>query len=109
MRPDRIIMGEVRDGEAFDLLQALNTGHQGTLSTIHANSAAETLTRFATCVMMAGIELPHRTVRANIGDALPLIVHLKRPHGRRSVTEVLRVDGYDRSTDEYRLKVLYQK
>src|SRR5439155_11095278 len=70
MRPDRILLGEVRGEEAFDLLQALNTGHAGSLSTIHANSAPQSLTRFSTCVMMSGIELPHKTVRANIGDAL---------------------------------------
>src|SRR5262249_11748644 len=75
MRPDRILLGEVRGEEAFDLMQALNTGHQGTLSTTHANSAALSLTRFATCVMMAGIELPHRTVRANIAESLQYLVH----------------------------------
>jgi len=91
----------VRGGEAFDLLQAMNTGHQGTLSTIHANSGPETLTRFATCVMMAGIELPHRTVRANIADALDLVVHIERRDGKRFVNEVLRVKGYDYSEDRY--------
>src|SRR5437867_816995 len=63
MRPDRILLGEVRGGEAFDLLQAMNTGHSGSLSTIHASSGSQTLTRFATCVMMSGVELPHKTVR----------------------------------------------
>src|SRR5262249_62159830 len=69
MRPDRIVLGEVRGGEAFELLQAMNTGHSGSISTIHASSAPQTLTRLATCVMMSGIDLPHRTVRANIAEA----------------------------------------
>lgn len=109
MRPDRILLGEVRGGEAFDLLQALNTGHSGTLSTIHANSARQTLTRFATCVMMSGIELPHRAVRSNIGDALNLLVHIERRQGKRSVTEVLRIQGYDSAEDRYELQTVYAK
>lgn len=68
-RPDRIIVGEVRGGEAFDLLQALNTGHAGSLCTLHANSARQAVTRFADCVLQSGIELPHRAIMANIGSA----------------------------------------
>jgi pilus assembly protein CpaF len=103
LRPDRILLGEVRGPEAFDLLQAMNTGHSGTLSTIHANSAAETLTRIATCVAMSGVELPHRTVCANIGEALRLLVHVERRRGRRVVTEILRVKRYDATSDHYTL------
>src|SRR5262249_2053854 len=66
-RPDRIIVGEVRGGEAYDLLQALNTGHAGTLSTIHANSAPQALNRLASCVLQAGIELPYDAIRHQIG------------------------------------------
>src|SRR5262249_16927450 len=94
MRPDRILLGEVRGEEAFDLLQAMNTGHSGSLSTIHASSARQTLARFATCVLMSGIELPHTTVRANIADALHLVVHigrLRQPQGRRCVIQLVRV------------------
>jgi pilus assembly protein CpaF len=106
MRPDRILLGEVRGEEAFDLMQALNTGHQGTLSTTHANSAALSLTRFATCVMMSGVELPHKTVRANIGEALHYLVHMERRHGSRRVMEVVRVKGYDPSEDRYDLETV---
>src|SRR5262249_49736918 len=109
LRPDRILLGEVRGPEAFDLLQILNTGHQSTLSTIHANSAAQSLTRFATCVMMSGIELPHRVVRANIAEALQLLVHLERWQGTRAVTEIIKVNGYDPSEDKYDLETLYLK
>jgi pilus assembly protein CpaF len=107
LRPDRIVLGEVRGAEAFDLLQAMNTGHEGTISTIHANSAAKSLTRFAACVSMAGIDLPHHRVRADIGEALRLLVHLERRHGQRVVTEVFRIDGYDAQKDRYDLEVLY--
>jgi pilus assembly protein CpaF len=109
LRPDRVLLGEVRGGEAFDLLQALNTGHSGTLSTIHADSGARTLTRLTTCVMMSGIELPHKAVRSNIADAVQLLVHLARRHGRRCITEVLRIKGYDPSEDRYELESVYTK
>jgi len=107
LRPDRILLGEVRGGEAFDLLQALNTGHSGTLSTTHADSASETLTRFATCVMMAGIELPYHVVRAQIGEGLDLVVHLERRPGKRQVTEALRVHGYNAAENRFELERVY--
>jgi len=100
-RPDRIILGEVRGGEAFDLLQALNTGHSGTLSTIHANSAKQALSRFTSCVLQSGVELPYQAIRANIGDALHLLIHLERRNGRRIVAEVLRLARFDPQTDRY--------
>ena len=84
----------------------MNTGHQGTLSTIHANSGAETLTRLATCVVMSGVELPHRTVRENIGSAVHLVVHIERKEGRRIVREVLRVRGYEFPSDRYDLETV---
>src|SRR5205809_1345865 len=108
-RPDRILLGEVRGSEAFDLLQAMNTGHQGTLSTIHANSAAETLTRFATCVMMAGIEVPHGRVRANIGETVQYLIHLERRNVKRYVNEVLHVKGYEPFQERYVLETIYPK
>jgi len=94
-RPDRIIVGEVRGGEAFDLLQALNTGHLGSLTTIHGNSAAQALTRLAHCVLMADVALPHSSIREAVGLAIHIVVHIKRESGRRVVTEVVRVRGYD--------------
>ena len=100
-RPDRIILGEVRGGEAFDLLQALNTGHSGTLSTIHANSAGQALSRFTSCVLQSGVELPYQAIRANIGDALHLVVHLERRNGRRVVAEALRLQKFDPQADRY--------
>jgi pilus assembly protein CpaF len=68
-RPDRIILGEIRGGEAFDLLQLLNTGHSGTLSTVHSNSAAQALSRFTTCVLQSEMELPYRAIKSNIADS----------------------------------------
>jgi len=109
LRPDRILVGEVRGGEAFDLLQALNTGHQGTLSTIHANSSREAISRFTTCVLMSGIELPYKAVRANIGEALKWLVHLKRCDGSRRVTEVSRLQRYDEADDRYELETVYEQ
>src|SRR5579872_6477055 len=94
-RPDRIIVGEVRGGEAFDLLQALNTGHSGSLCTLHANSAQQAIRRFADCVLQSGIELPHRAILANIGNSVDSIVHIARVRGRRSVSEVLAVQCLD--------------
>ena len=102
-RPDRIIVGEVRGGEAFDLLQALNTGHLGSLSTIHANSAEQALTRLAHCVMTANVGLPHRSVREAIALAIHLIVHIARVHGRRRVTEIVSIRGFDGQVDRFDL------
>jgi pilus assembly protein CpaF len=100
-RPDRIIVGEVRGGEAFDLLQALNTGHSGTLSTIHANSAEQALARFSSCVVQSGIELPYQAVRYQIADAIDLVLHLGRVEGSRVVKELIRVGRYDVERDRY--------
>jgi pilus assembly protein CpaF len=103
-RPDRILVGEVRGGEAFDLLQALNTGHQGSLSTIHANSAEQALTRLAHCVLTANIGLPHASIREAIALAIHLVVHVARVEGRRHVTEITRLKGYDARTDGFVLQ-----
>jgi pilus assembly protein CpaF len=97
MRPDRIIVGEVRGAEALDMLQAMNTGHEGSLSTIHANSPRDALNRLETMVLMAGFELPLRAIRHHISSALDVIVQLERlDDGSRHVTaisEVQRMEG----------------
>jgi pilus assembly protein CpaF len=106
-RPDRIILGEVRGGEAFDLLQALNTGHSGTLSTIHANSAEQAVTRFISCVLQSGIELPYKAIRSNIGDAVQFLLHIERRSGRRYVAQLLRLIRYDAGQDKYDFEPVY--
>jgi pilus assembly protein CpaF len=106
-RPDRIILGEVRGGEAFDLLQALNTGHSGTLSTIHANSAEQAVTRFTSCVLQSGIELPYRAIRSNIGDAVQFLLHIERRSGCRYVAQLLRLIRYDAGQDKYDFESVY--
>lgn len=103
-RPDRILVGEVRGAEAFDLLQALNTGHLGSLSTIHANSAEQALVRMAHCVLTANVGLPHRSIREAIGLAIHLIVHIARVDGRRRVAEVVAVNGYDTNADRFAIQ-----
>jgi pilus assembly protein CpaF len=92
MRPDRIIVGEVRGGEALDMLQAMNTGHEGSLTTVHANSPRDSLARIETMVLMAGFELPIRAVRQQVAAALDLIVHIDRlEDGSRRVTQITEV------------------
>ncbi|HET7487285.1 MAG TPA: CpaF family protein [Acidimicrobiales bacterium] len=96
MRPDRIVVGEVRGAEALDMLQAMNTGHEGSLTTVHANSARDALTRLETMVLMAGFDLPMRAIREQITSAIDLIVHLdRRSDGRRLVTSVTEVQGME--------------
>jgi Flp pilus assembly CpaF family ATPase len=96
MRPDRIVVGEVRGAEALDMLQAMNTGHEGSLSTVHANSPREALQRLETLVLFAGTELPQRAVREQIVGAIPLIVHVARTSdGRRRVTSIEEVTGLE--------------
>lgn len=106
-RPDRIILGEVRGGEAFDLLQALNTGHSGTLSTIHANSAAQALSRFENCVLESKVDLPYRAIQANIGDSVGMVVHIERNAGQRRVGQVLRVRRFDHTRNSYQLETMF--
>ena len=96
MRPDRIIVGEVRGGEALDMLQAMNTGHDGSMTTVHANSPRDALKRLETMVMMAGIDLPVRAIREHISSALSLVVHLARfTDGSRRITHITEVTGME--------------
>ncbi|HEY4097166.1 MAG TPA: CpaF family protein [Baekduia sp.] len=105
MRPDRIIVGEIRDGAALDMLAAMTTGHDGSLSTVHAGSPAEALRRVETLALMADVALPHAAIREQIADALDLVVHQARLHdGRRQVTavsEVVRIAAGPATRDLY--------
>ena len=95
-RPDRIILGEVRGMEARTLLDSFNTGHAGSLATIHANSATKALRRFANLVMRSHQQSTIEDVEAEIGDAVDFVVHIERQMGRRLVSEIVRLEGYDR-------------
>jgi pilus assembly protein CpaF len=108
-RPDRIIVGEVRGGEAFDLLQALNTGHAGSLSTIHANSTVHALSRLTNCVLESGVELPYAAIRANIAVSINLVVQIERTGTRRAVTDVLEIHRYNHAEDTFDLIPLGRK
>ena len=94
-RPDRIIVGELRGGEAFDLLQALNTGHAGSLSTIHANSGEQGWRGLRRASSRAGLRLPYQAVRYQIADAIDVELHLERRRGMRVVEELITVGRYD--------------
>lgn len=99
MRPDRIIVGEARGGEALDMLQAMNTGHDGSMTTIHSNSPRDTLRRIETMVLMAGLELPLRAIREQVSSAIELIVHMERLRdGTRKVVHVAEVQGMEGDT-----------
>ena len=106
-RPDRILLGEIRGAEAFDLLQLLNTGHSGTISTVHANSASQAISRFTSCVLQSGVDLPYRAIKNNIADSLSLLVHVDRRPGRRFVSEVVEISGFDSELDRYQLNTLF--
>jgi pilus assembly protein CpaF len=96
MRPDRIIVGEVRGPEAFDMLQAMNTGHDGSMSTVHANSPRDSLYRLENMVMMANLNLPLKAVRMHIASALNLIVHIERMRdGIRRVQSIAEIAGME--------------
>jgi len=99
MRPDRIIVGECRGGEALDMLQAMNTGHDGSLTTVHANNPRESISRLETLVMMAGMELPQKAIREQISSAVDLIVQQSRLRdGSRKIISITEVQGMEEDT-----------
>jgi len=96
MRPDRIVVGECRGGEALDMLQAMNTGHEGSMTTLHANNTRDSLSRLETMVLMAGMELPHRAIRDQVASAIDMIVQLERMRdGSRRVVSITEVQGME--------------
>ena len=96
MRPDRIVVGECRGGEALDMLQAMNTGHDGSMTTVHANTPRDALSRLETMVLMAGIDLPVRAIREQIASAVDLIVQQSRlKDGTRKITSITEVQGME--------------
>jgi pilus assembly protein CpaF len=99
MRPDRIVVGECRGGEAVDMLQAMNTGHDGSMTTIHANSPRDALRRIETMVMMAGMDLPLKAIREQVSSSMELVVQLERMRdGSRKVVKVSEVQGMEGET-----------
>jgi pilus assembly protein CpaF len=96
MRPDRIVVGEVRGGEALDMLQAMNTGHDGSICTIHSNSPRDAIARLETMVLMAGMDLPMRAIREQIAAGIQFIVHQSRfKDGSRKITHVTEITGME--------------
>jgi pilus assembly protein CpaF len=106
-RPDRIIVGEVRGTEARTLLDSLNTGHSGSLATIHANSASKALGRFANLVLRGNPQLSYADIEAEIGEAVDYVIHIEREPSRRVVREVLRVFGYDRRAEHFETEYVF--
>jgi pilus assembly protein CpaF len=99
MRPDRIVVGEVRGAEALDMLQAMNTGHDGSLTTVHANSSRDALSRIETMVAMSGVQFPIAALRSQIASAIDVIIHMERHEdGRRRVTSVQEINGMESDT-----------
>ncbi len=108
-RPDRIILGEIRGEEAFDLLQALNTGHSGSMSTIHANNSFLAISRLASCVLQAKVDLPYFSIKQNIADAVDYIIHIERRKNKRFITEVLHLIGYNQPQDKFDFEFIYKR
>ena len=105
-RPDHIVVGEVRGGEAADLLQALNTGHGGSLTTVHANNAESALSRIASCAMQGGSELPWEVTCRGVVDGIAMVIHMTRREGRRFVEEAAFVKGYEAKENRWDIERL---
>ena len=106
LRPDRLVIGEIRGGESLDLLQALNTGHDGSMSTIHANSPVDCLSRIETCALLSGIDIPLSALRAQVASAIEAVVHTARlSDGSRKITNVSEVLPLENG--EYRMQDIY--
>jgi pilus assembly protein CpaF len=109
MRPDRIVIGEIRGGEALDLIQAMTSGHRGCLSTVHATLPIDTLSRLETMALMSDVDVPLNVLRAQIASAIDIVIQVaRRPDGSREVTHVSEVLGYDRE-EGYRIRHLYEQ
>jgi pilus assembly protein CpaF len=109
MRPDRIVIGEIRGGEALDLIQAMTSGHRGCLSTVHATVPLDTLSRLETMALMSDVEVPLNVLRAQIASAIDTIVQVsRRSDGSRCVTHVTEVQGYDQQSG-YRVSHLFER
>ena len=106
-RPDHIVVGEVRGGEAADLLQALNTGHGGSLTTVHANNAESALSRIASCAMQGGGELPWEVTCRGVVDGIALVIHMTRREGRRFVEEAAFVKGYEAGENRWLIEPVW--
>ena len=110
MRPDRIIVGEVRGGEALDMLQAMNTGHDGSLSTVHANTTRDALSRLETMVLMAGMDLPERAIKEQVASAINLLIHLARlSDGTRKLVRISEITGMEGNTIVMQDIYVYEK
>jgi pilus assembly protein CpaF len=106
LRPDRIVVGEIRSGEALDLLQAMNTGHEGSMSTIHANTPRDSLSRLETCALFSGIEIPLSALREQVGSAIHMVIQTARLHdGTRKITAITEVLGI--KDQQYQLQDIY--
>lgn len=106
-RPDRIIVGEVRGGEAYDLLQAANTGHDGCIATLHANSAIDSLSRLETMILQADVNWPHAAICSQIARTFDYVIFMSRKKGKRELTEMIKLQEYDTATGKYLFSQLY--